>query len=213
MTKAVIFDMDGVIIDSEPIYIQHDLEFARKRNPQVRLEDLFGMVGATKQDAWEVMEKAIHNGQSWQELRDEYRKHDVFQDVDYRAIFRPSVRGLLNRLKALGYRLALASSTHMELILRVLDENEIREFFEVVVSGEQFTKSKPHPEIYLHTARALKVEPEECLVLEDSTIGITAASRAGMKVAALIDDRFGFDRSLADFQVEKPEDILSLPGF
>ena len=210
MIKAVIFDMDGVIIDSEVIYLQHDLEFARKKNPMVKLEDLFGMVGATKQDAWEVMERAIHNGQSWQELREEYRKHDIFKDVDYRAIFRPAIKDILETLRASGYKLALASSTHMELILRVLTENEIKDLFEIVVSGEQFTKSKPDPEIYLYTARALGVEPFECLVLEDSTIGIRAASSAGMTVAALIDDRFGFDRTLADHQVERPEDILPL---
>ena len=83
---------------------------------------------------------------------------------------------------------------------------------ELVVSGESFYRSKPDPEIYSHTAVSLGVGAGECLVVEDSTAGITAAHRAGMQVAALVDDRFGFDRSLADFEVGRLRDILELPG-
>lgn len=208
--KAVIFDMDGVIIDSEFIYLQYDFEFAKSKNPEVRIEELFGMVGATKQDAWEVMERAVHNGQTWQEIRQDFKKFDIYQKMDYRAIFRPMIKTLLETLKKEGYKLALASSTHMEIIMRVVTENGIKDYFDVIVSGEQFVKSKPDPEIYRYTAGKLGVKEEECFVLEDSTIGITAASRAGMKVCALIDDRFGFDRSLADYEVENVEDILTI---
>lgn len=84
-----------------------------------------------------------------------------------------------------------------------------------MVSGESFRKSKPDPEIYIHTAAALGIDTKDCLVAEDSTAGITAAHLAGMQVAAVIDDRFGFDRSLADFEVEKITDIRifqSCPG-
>lgn len=208
MIKAVIFDMDGIIIDSEPVYLEKDLEFARGKNPDVKLEDLYGMVGSSREDAWSCMERAIHNGQTWEELRDEFRQlRDVYAEMDYRKIFRPEIRGILDELKEKGLRLALASSTGMEIIERVLAENNIRHYFELVVTGAQFKRSKPDPEIYHYTAAQLELPEAQCLAIEDSTFGVTAASRAGMKVAALIDHRFHFDQSLADYHMESLNEI------
>ena len=208
MIKAVIFDMDGVIIDSEGVYLEYQLEFAKKKNPDVKLEDLYPMVGATKQECWEVVERVVSNGQTWEELRKEFRQRDIYSEIDYRSIYRLEVTDTLKQLKEAGFRLALASSTHLELVERVLEENGIRDYFEAVVSGEQFKKSKPDPEIYLYTAGQLKLEPGECLAVEDSTIGITAAHRAGLKIAAVIDTRYGFDQSLADYKLNTVKDVL-----
>lgn len=85
-------------------------------------------------------------------MRDECRQRDIYSEVDYREIYRPEVTEVLRTLKEKGYRLALASSTQLDLVERVLRENEIREYFEVVVSGSQFKRSKPDPEIYQYTA-------------------------------------------------------------
>lgn len=208
MIKAVIFDMDGVIIDSEGVYLEYQLEFAKKKNPNVKLEDLYPMVGATKQECWEVVERVVSNGQTWEELRNEFRRRDIYSEIDYRSIYRLEVTDTLKQLKEAGFRLALASSTHLELVERVLKENEIRDYFEAVVSGEQFKKSKPDPEIYLYTTEQLKLKPEECLAVEDSTIGITAAHRAGLKIAAVIDTRYGFDQSLADYKLNRVKEVL-----
>lgn len=208
MIKAVIFDMDGVIIDSEGVYLEYQLEFAKKKNPNVKLEDLYPMVGATKQECWEVVERVVSNGQTWEQLRTEFRQRDIYSEIDYRSIYRLEVTDTLKQLKEAGFRLALASSTHLELVERVLKENGIRHYFEAVVSGEQFKKSKPDPEIYLYTAGQLKLKPEECLAVEDSTIGITAAHRAGLKIAAVIDTRYGFDQSLADYKLNQVKEVL-----
>lgn len=213
MIKSVIFDMDGVLIDSEICYLQYDLAFARTKNPDVTIDQLYGMVGASKEPAWRIMAQAIDNGQTWQELRDEYRASiDVFAQVDYRTIFRPEAVPVLETLKARGYNIALASSTQMDIIERVLSENQIIDYFQVIVTGNQFKESKPNPEIYHYTASRLNTPEDQCLVIEDSTLGITAARRAGMTVAALIDDRFGFDRTLADYEIASLTEILSLPG-
>ena len=89
---------------------------------------------------------------------------------------------------------------------RILTMNHVWERLETAVSGEMFKRSKPDPEIYLHTAAQLRVDPSQCLAIEDSTVGITA----GMKAAALIDDRFGFDRSLADRELGDLREIPAL---
>lgn len=212
MIKAVLFDMDGVIIDSEMEYLQKLFQFAREKNPEVKLSDLYQTVGSIKQDSWMVVERAVHNGQSWQELHAEYlpRWKKVYEETDYRAIFRPEISKVMQSLKKLGLRLAVASSTELEQVKKVLTLNQVMEYLECVVSGSTLQRSKPDPEIYLYTAAQLQVKPEECLVIEDSTVGITAGHRAGMTVAALIDDRFSFDRSLADIELNSLEEIPKL---
>ena len=207
--KAVIFDMDGVLIDSEMLYLEDLLKFVRTKNPEVTLEDLVSVVGMTDRDTREVVERAVNNGQDWTSIREDYRKQrQIYETIDYRSIFRDEARSLILDLKKMGYRLAVASSTKLPLVTRVLTENGIIGYFDQVVSGNMFRRSKPDPEIYCYTAEKLGVDTSECLVVEDSTVGITAASRAGMKIAAVIDDRFGFDRSLADFEIENLGEVL-----
>ena len=207
--KAVIFDMDGVLIDSEMIYLEDLLGFARTKNPRITLEGLIGVVGRTARDTWSIVEQAVGNGQDWEELREEYRaKRTIYETIDYRKIFRKEATGVLRALKDQGYRLAVASSTSLPLVTRVLTENEIIGYIYQEVSGNMFRQSKPDPEIYHYTAGKLGVREEECLVIEDSTVGITAAYRAGMTVAAVIDDRFGFVSSLADFEIETIGGVL-----
>ncbi len=208
MIKAVIFDMDGVIIDSELVYLEKMWEFGKTRNPSMRLEQLYPMVGASKEDAWSVLADAMGMGQTWEEAREDLKAHvDLYADVDYRKIFRPEMRDILNVLKEEGYLLAVASSTQLPLVERVMKENEIIGYFQVLVSGNQFKRSKPDPEIYLYTAGRLGVDPQECLAVEDSTFGVLAGHRAGMTVAALKDERFAFDQSPADYRMDRLTEV------
>ena len=177
----------------------------------MKLEQLYPMVGASKEDAWSVLAEAVGQGQTWEEAREDLKAHvDVYEGVDYRAIFRPEIRGILEELKKKGYKLAVASSTQLPLVERVMRENEIADYFQILVSGGQFKKSKPDPEIYLYTAQKLGVAPEECLAVEDSTFGVLAGHRAGMTVAALKDDRFHFDQSPADYRMDRLTEILEI---
>lgn len=214
MIKAVIFDMDGVIIDSEGAYLEYIYAFAREKKQDIRSEELYGTVGATKKDCWEIVERAVGNGQSWEQLRQEYHERGIwkraFEEVDYKAIFRPEVLDVMDELQHMGMKLAVASSTGLEQVRYILSMNHVWERLELAVSGEMFKRSKPDPEIYLYTAEKLGVDPSQCLAVEDSTVGITAGKAAGMKVAALIDNRFGFDRSLADREISSLREIPGL---
>lgn len=207
--RAVIFDMDGVIIDSEAVYMEYILAFARGKNPDVTREMLNPMVGLSRKDSWEIVEKAVHNGENWDELRRQFADLDIYSQVNYQPIFRPEAKETALELKQRGYLVALASSTGPKLIARVMEETGMRPVFDLIVSGKQFKQSKPNPEIYHYTAKTLGVSEEECFVIEDSTVGIQAAKNAGMLVAALKDERFGFDQSRADIRIDRITEVLS----
>lgn len=215
MIRAVIFDMDGVLVDSEMLYLNLRYRFAKEKNPGVTLEELIPTVGRSSEGSWGIVAKAVHNGMTWQELLAEYKEKVVitYPSLDFRSVFREEARDVLQKLQEKGIRLALASSNGLAIVEKILADNGIRHYFELVVSGESFYRSKPDPEIYIHTAASLGVRAGECLVVEDSTAGITAAHQAGMQVTALVDDRFGFDRSLADFEVGRLREIPELPAF
>lgn len=206
--RAVIFDMDGVIVDSEYVYMDYLLDFARTKNPSVVMEQLNPMVGLSRKDSWTIMAEAVDNGQSWKELMEEFRRLDIYSCVDYQAIFRPDALTTVKELHRRGYLVALASSTGPKLIAKIVEVTGMRPWFHLIVSGGQFKRSKPDPEIYHYTAKTLGVPEPACFVIEDSTVGIQAGKAAGMTVAALIDDRFGFDQSQADFRVRKISDVL-----
>ena len=155
-----------------------------------------------------IMADAIGNGQTWEELYNEFRVLDIYQHVDYKKIFRPEALKVVKELKARGYRVALASSTGPRLIARIMEETGMRPWFDLIVSGNQFKQSKPNPEIYHYTAKTLKVSEDACFVIEDSEVGIAAGKAAGMTVAALRDDRFGFDQGKADHMMENLMEIL-----
>lgn len=206
--RAVLFDMDGVIVDSEFVYMDYLLDFARTKNPDVTMEQLNPMVGLSRKDSWTVMARAVNNGETWEQLKDQFSILDIYSQVDYKKIFRPEAYDTAVELKKRGYLVALASSTGPKLIARIIEETGMRPVFDLIVSGKQFKQSKPNPEIYHYTAATLGVPDGECFVVEDSTVGIQAGKRAGMTVAALKDDRFGFDQSLADYRIDRISDIL-----
>ena len=191
--RAVLFDMDGVMVDSEFVYMKYLLEFAKEKNPAVTMEDINQMVGRSRQDSWTVMERA---------------ERDIYSRIDYRKIFRPEMKTTVQELKRRGYTVALVSSTGPKLISRIVEEVGMRPEFDLIVSGKQFKQSKPNPEIYHYTADTLGIREDECFVVEDSTVGIEAAYRAGMSIAGLKDDRFGFDQSKADYHIDSISDIL-----
>lgn len=210
MIKAVIFDMDGVIIDSEMGYTRLVYDFAREKNPEIQIEQLYPIVGTSNQRTWEIVRDVINNGQTWEQLREEYREVDVYKKIDYRELFRPEILDVFAYLKSHHYQIALASSTGRRIVDRVLNENEIMPYFDVTICGAEVDRCKPDPLIYCSVAQALGRKCEECLVVEDSTYGVTAGHHAGMTVAAVIDDRFDFDQSLADYHIERVRDVIEV---
>ena len=210
MIKAVIFDMDGVLIDSEIIYLNHMYEKLKLLYPHVERETLFAVVGSTTKRTMEIISDLIGEDVDSDSFKSMYEGLWVDCRLDYLSILRQKVPELLKELHSRGYLLALASSTSRKGIEEMLTSCGLKNVFDYVVSGEEFKESKPDPEIYLHTAAVLKCDPRECLVVEDSTYGIMAGHGAGMTVAALIDDRFSLDQSLADYSIHSLWEVISV---
>jgi HAD superfamily hydrolase (TIGR01509 family) len=136
--------------------------------------------------------------------------HAGIEIDDYKSILNPGVIETLEFLKKNNFKVALASSSKMHIIQKAIKQCEIASFFDFVISGEQFKESKPNPEIYLTAIKAIGCTPCECIVVEDSSYGIEAGSSAGTYVIAKKDDRFNFDQTKADDQIEQIDEIIDL---
>lgn len=210
MIKAVIFDMDGVLIDSEIVYLTYLYREMKKDYPFITIEDLRPIVGGSSAMTGKILYEAAGCPMEPEKFAIYIRNVFAGCQVWYPDIMRKEVPGLLKTLHDRGLKVGLASSTGPDGIDRVLTQCEIKESFDYIISGDMFKESKPNPEIYLFSAKKLEAESEECLVVEDSTYGITAGKRAGMTVAAMEDDRFGFDQSRADYKIHNLNQVLDI---
>ena len=209
--RAVIFDMDGVLIDSEILYLTRTWKEMVKKWPWIAIEELYPSVGMDAERTRVLLHQVARKPMSDTVFDEEMDKIfdktviDHFTDVLY-----PEVPEVLSALKAKGYILALASSSPMDTIQRVLEECQLAKYFESVISGHQFKASKPDPEIYRTTMWAIDCQPQECLVVEDSTYGVAAGVAAGAKVAARLDLRFNFDQSNAAYFIYDLRELLAI---
>lgn len=210
MQKAYIFDMDGVLYDSEPIHAKAKKQVLAGYGIDISDERLATFVGRSSRDFYSVMVQ--ENPQckaTWQQLAEE--KHILYkrllaEDEEITAI--AGVKDLLERLKAKGYLIGLGSSSTKEMINTVVDRFDLRKYFRVMISGADLPRSKPDPLIFQTVAKELGVSPEECTVVEDATAGIKAAKSAGMYCIAYRNPNSGRqDYSLADRIVDSLYEI------
>jgi beta-phosphoglucomutase family hydrolase len=181
MLKAFIFDMDGVIIDSEPIHFEIDMETARHLGFELTSEDLEKYVGMRNPDMWALIKQEYGLSQSVEDIVGFQlaQKLTLLDELQIEPI--EGIRALLQDLRSHGIKIGLASSSPRVFIEKVLVKFGIRDFFTSVVSGEEVPEGKPAPDIYLEAAKSLGVMPEECVVLEDARSGVRAAKSAGMR--------------------------------
>lgn len=200
MTKrAVIFDLDGVLVDSEPQYLEFFRQFLRQNGCTPQEEGLRATVGSSDYETWRQLALMWRDPQIPPlELKAIYLRQCGHLTIDYRASLFPGVTQLVQRLHRRGLVMAIASSSPMSAIQRMLEQTGFDAYISYVVSGEMFRRSKPDPEIYLHAIRLTGFSAEQCLAVEDSSYGIQAAKSAGLEVAAVAEP-FGLDQRAADY--------------
>ena len=129
---------------------------------------------------------------------------------DYKAIVMPHATYVLKALKDRGHRMSLVSSSNLESINMMVDELEIREYFDYLITGDDFKRSKPDPEVYNYAKSKYDASDDDFYVIEDSNLGIEAGKRANLKVIALRDTRYGIDQSRADYIIDDLIEILDI---
>jgi len=177
MLKALIFDMDGLMIDSERLYWQVEMELARSYRKEVKQETLWKMMGRRPIEGLRIFVEDLELPISAEEalaLRDA-RMREKYRDES------EAMPGLFHILDTFYGKLDLAVCTgaQREFMEIVVDRLKIRDKFEVLQASDEIQKGKPEPEIYLTTCEKLGCESQECIVLEDSSNGALAGKRAG----------------------------------
>ena len=208
---AVIFDMDGVIVDSEKFYLGTLAKLFEAEGIEVPFEDLCVTVGASYKDFKRNLVRWFELGGEHLAEEEALARYNVWEErnqPDFAALLNHGVVETIAELKRRGVRVALASSSPMSNILLVLEACGLSDAFELVTSGEQFHESKPNPEIYLHTLENLGLPAGDCCCVEDSVPGITAGKAAGLTVFAKREDRFGFTQEAADRIIDAIPDLL-----
>lgn len=179
---AAIFDMDGLLIDSEPLWDQAELEVISSLGVDVtrrhEMPDTLGLRIDMVVDLWYAMQP--WSGPSKQEVTDRIIQRTLSLVEEKRPLL-PGVREALALCKAEGLKVGLASASPLSMLEKVLALFELSDYFDALASAQTLPYSKPHPQVYLDCAAKLGVDPLTCVALEDSVNGMIAAKAARMR--------------------------------
>ncbi|NLC66812.1 MAG: HAD family phosphatase [Clostridium sp.] len=204
--KAIIFDMDGVIINSEPIHQLVEREMVEDFGGSLPREDHQKFVGATDRYMWEFIKKELDLDMK---IEDILKKKEVgFRNRLNEIELVEHFETLIDLVNKEGYKTALASSNNKKTVHLVVDKFNLRDKFDYIITGTEVEKGKPNPEIFLKAAKNLNVDPLNCIVFEDTKNGVEAANRANMKVIGYLDKKHSIqDLSEADKVVYSLKDV------
>lgn len=206
--KAAIFDMDGVIVDSEPLHFMVD-KIVLKNIGVTESEDyLEKFVGYTNPEMWQqiIYEKKLNYTaeeliKSQIELKLDYLKNNNFNPID-------GILDLLIKLDKEQYKMAIASSSPRIFIEAIVKKLRIDNFFSVIISAEEVANGKPEPDVFLKAVELLNIDPSDCFIIEDSKSGVTAANKAGIRCIGFQNPSSGNqDLSGAEITIDKISDI------
>ncbi len=200
--RAVIFDLDGVLADSEPWWNQIDAKLLSEYGATYRGEYHQNVVGVNYRLTMEFYKKAFGLSVPTEEMM--RRRGEIATEFFANRVgLFPHVEEVLQELRQMKLRLAVATSSVGASTRPFLDRYQLTGFFEVIVTGEEVQRGKPAPDIYLRAADKLGIPVDACLVVEDALPGVAAAKAAKMRVAAIPDRRFANPR-----EYEKKADYI-----
>ena len=188
MIRAVLFDMDGTVFDSEKIYCAALAKVAKGSKMEEELADvLLAISGRNRADIYAYLHARYGEDFPAEEI---FAKRDamMMKQIDAEGVpFKPGFPEVFERLRKQGLSVALVTSTHRERVNKYLQMSGIENAFDYIKTGESVAHSKPAPDIFLLTAEAMGFAPEECVVVEDSRNGVLSGVSAGMRVVLIPD--------------------------
>ena len=204
MIKAVIFDMDGVLVNSEPYHFEFEKSLLKNMGISITDKELESFVGTAMQNFWKRIKKSYNIDGSIEELvkNDTDLRVSYFSNIDKLESI-DGVKELVVSLRNKGIKTAVASSSHNRLIDTVLKKTGLSDYFQKTVSGFDVENGKPAPDIFLKTAEILGAGTEECAVIEDSFNGVKGTKAAGIKCIAFRNPESGNqDLSASDLIID-----------
>ncbi|MBI2140901.1 HAD family phosphatase [Candidatus Woesearchaeota archaeon] len=186
MIKAVIFDMDGVVVDTAQLNFVADSKVLGSVGLNIGKEEYLRHTGKPGKQIYDEILKQHGITANLEELVAKREEHLKSAMAELNLQPNPGFHELVAKLKASNYAIALASSSSKTKVQNVLSFLKLEKTFAIVVTGSDVAKTKPAPDIYLETAGRLRLKPGECAVIEDSESGILAAKNAGMMCIALL---------------------------
>lgn len=209
---TVIFDMDGVIFDTERLFLSCFQKITEDQDAKDMEAVFCQCIGVNEAASKAIFKKHYGERFSYEEVMETASK-EFFSYVEENGMpMKPGVRELLDYLKENGYRIGLASSTREELVRTQLESRGLLSYFEVVICGDMVVKSKPEPDIYLKACEEMQCLPEEAYAIEDSYHGIHAAVNAGMK-AIMVPDVVAADEVMKQIAVHIFSSLIEVKEF
>ena len=210
MLKAVVFDMDGLMIDSQPYWQQAQLDIFQQLGVPITRQDTMNTTGMRV----DHIVQQCYEQSPWESMTpDEVCCRIIDRVTEFVQRDKPAMPGLEQAIEVCqqqGLRLAIASSSPMSLIDAAIDALKLHDVFEVKASGEKLRYGKPHPEVYLNACEELDLPPQCCVAIEDSFVGLLAAKAASMKAIVIPDESARADKRfiIADRQVPSLREIV-----
>lgn len=213
MVKAVIFDLDGSLVDSMWIWKAIDIEYLGKFGIELPpdLQDSIGGKSFTETAIY--FKERFQISDSLEQIKEDWNRM-AYDKYANEVPLKPGVREFLNYCREHQIRLGIATSNSRELVDNIVRTHDLADYFDCVMTGCEVAKGKPAPDIYLAVAKQLEVASADCLVFEDIVQGIQAGKAAGMQVCA-VDDAFSRaqekeKRNLADYYIHHYNEVMDI---